>query len=923
MDGSFSSSEKEASMNWASLSGSIQNPERACSYSRQRTESKARASLLPGIQDLSSAEVRTEETAGSAEENGQQVNGENFVAFDFSNVGSSRRNTEVESLISERVITAQSSKALESHNSEIKNAEQEACKHQKREDDFFSTTDTNWKTMSTVSEQDYYNERGDLEFQANGDWRDLVNLNAIGYTKVGTEEQVAKFAEFDRQTDFLFQRTLPGNDESTKSDVTKFSDGEDSEYEEEDQLESAETLGLMENSLMDVEKFAYVGIVKLLVVEMATELAKVNQCSSKRVAKAISLAQRNFANWTMYVMSKLYDHMHLTLEEQKMIENLSLHGLEVNDLSKKLKQMDIIQNPFARTINSSDNAEQNNGKEKSYLTVDLRWTLICDLVLVLLSDGYYDSRSRNLIMKFADELGIPTLAINQFERRLLQNLELESQEKSIQQKDELINDRRVIKKYIRKNRNRKYAYIGLAALGGSLVMGLSAGLLAPVIGAGVAAGLTTVGITGTSGFLAGVGGSTIITSGGVLVGARIGSMAGAKRADDIHTFELKPLYDTRRPNLVLTVCGWMNGQADDVRLPFSTIDPIMGDIFSLLWEPDMLRSMGQTIQILASEALVAAINLILGATILSALMAALQLPMALTKLSYLIDNPWNVSLDRAWKAGKILADTLISGNLGVRPITLVGFSLGSRLIYSCLIELSKRGGYGLIDNVILIGSPLTAKKNQLALAKTVVSGRFVNVYSKKDWILGYLFRATSGGIASVAGLSPINNVYGIENMDCTEFIHGHMSYRKAIPKILKKLDWEVLSEDFVEIEEPDPAQTERQRKLIIEFDEAKSKYLKEQAKTGGKKRSWKDYFKPRSDWFSFHGEANNNDQALAGSDEHNSQMTNDAAIFDLEALAKEAHQIEIAGQKDPEQLQQMREDVEPLRQSSLSNEDLE
>lgn len=922
MDGSSNSSEKEASMNWPSLSGSLQNPERACSYSRQRTESKARASLLPGLQDLSSADLRNEETTGSTGEHVQQTNGGNYVAFDFSSVDPRRRNTEDESIISERVITAQSSKALEDDASKTKDMEREFCKVEKRGDDFFSTSNSNWKTMNTVSEQDYYNERGDLEFQANGDWRDLMNLNAIGYTKVGTEEQVAKFVEFDRQTDFLFQRTLSGSDKLTKSNgSTEFSD-EDSEYEEDDHLESAETLDLMENSLMDVEKFAYVGIVKLLVVEMATELAKVNQYSSKKVAKTISLAQRNFANWTMYVMSKLYDHMHLTLEEQKMIENLSIHGLEVNDLSKKLKQTDVIQNPFAGATSSSENTQRDNGKENSYLTVDLRWTLLCDLVLVLLSDGYYDSRSRNLVMRFADELGIPALAINQFERRLLQSLELESQEKSIQQKDELINDRRVIKKYIKKNRNRKYAYIGLAALGGSLVMGLSAGLLAPVIGAGVAAGLTTVGITGTSGFLAGVGGSTIITSGGVLVGARIGSMAGAKRADDVHTFELKPLYDTRRPNLVLTVCGWMNGQADDVRLPFSTIDPIMGDIFSLLWEPDMLRSMGQTIQILASEALVAAINLILGATILSALMAALQLPMALTKLSYLIDNPWNVSLDRAWKAGKILADTLISGNLGVRPITLVGFSLGSRLIYSCLIELSKRGGHGLIDNVILIGSPLTTKKNQLALARTVVSGRFVNVYSKKDWILGYLFRATSGGIASVAGLSPINNVYGIENMDCTEFIHGHMSYRKAIPKILKKLDWEVLSEEFVEIEEPDPAQTERQRKLIIEFDEAKSKYLKEQTKSGGKKRSWKDYFKPRSDWFSFHGESNNSDSDPK-TDEPNLQNTNDAAIFDLKALAKEAHQIEVAGQKDPEQLQQMRENVEPFRQNFISNEDLE
>jgi hypothetical protein len=45
----------------------------------------------------------------------------------------------------------------------------------------------------------------------------------------------------------------------------------------------------------------------------------------------------------------------------------------------------------------------------------------------------------------------------------------------------------------------------------------------------------------------------------------------------------------------------MNGKIDDVRLPFSTVDPIMGDLFSVFWEPEMLQSMGQTISILATE----------------------------------------------------------------------------------------------------------------------------------------------------------------------------------------------------------------------------------------------------------------------------------------------------------------------------------
>lgn len=390
--------------------------------------------------------------------------------------------------------------------------------------------------------------------------------------------------------------------------------------------------------------------------------------------------------------------------------------------------------------------------------------------------------------------------------------------------------------------------------------------------------------------MAGVGGSALITTSGVAIGAKVGSKAGSRRVGDVHTFEFKPLHNNKRTNLIVTVSGWMNGAMDDVRLPFSTVDPVMGDMFSLLWEPEMLQSMGQTIGILASEALSTSIQQILGATILAALMSAIQIPMALSKLSYLLDNPWNVSLDRAWKAGKILAETIISGNLGVRPITLVGFSLGSRLIYSCLIEMARRGGYGLIENVIILGSPITVDIDQMSEARSVVSGRFVNGYSKKDWILGYLFRATGGGIRAVAGLSPLDNVHGVENIDCTDLVEGHMAYRKAIPKIMKTIGWEVLSEEFAEIEEPDPEQGERQRQLINEFDEARAKMEKEKNENVEPK-GWRKWFKPKKkDWWDIYGQPEGAEKNDKG--EYVDEKLEGNAVFDVDALVKEVNEIE-------------------------------
>lgn len=67
---------------------------------------------------------------------------------------------------------------------------------------------------------------------------------------------------------------------------------------------------------------------------------------------------------------------------------------------------------------------------------------------------------------------------------------------------------------------------------------------------------------------------------------------------------------------------------------------------------------------------------------------------------------------------------------------------------------------------------------------------------------GYLFRATSGGIGRVAGLAPIDDIPGIENVDVTELVEGHMAYRQAVPKLLRKVGWLVLDDEFSEIEDP-------------------------------------------------------------------------------------------------------------------------
>ena len=230
------------------------------------------------------------------------------------------------------------------------------------------------------------------------------------------------------------------------------------------------------------------------------------------------------------------------------------------------------------------------------IDIDLRWTVLCDLFLVLIADSVYDARSRVLLERVGESLDVPWMDICKFERKVTEALEMQQQaeKENWDEADHMESRRKLALK-------RRYVMMGLATVGGGLVIGLSAGLLAPVIGAGLAAGFTTIGVTGTSSFLAGAGGAAIITSSAAASGSVIGVRAANRRTGAVKTFEYRPLHNNKRVNLIVTISGWMTGKVDDVRLPYSTVDPVMGDIYSVLWEPEMLTSMGDTINILATE----------------------------------------------------------------------------------------------------------------------------------------------------------------------------------------------------------------------------------------------------------------------------------------------------------------------------------
>lgn len=487
--------------------------------------------------------------------------------------------------------------------------------------------DGGWKEMPALGEFDYYDDYGRLVARGAKQEDNEAVYSGLGgagkgYTRVQFDEDAQSATSLDEDTSYLFKDsadTAAGVEEELRDRVS--------------QMQATKDL------LTESQRIAYVGVTRLTIHQMTLDMNKLPAIKGTRKARQAGIdAMRK---WGQAMMARLYSHMEIDTAEQVMIEQLAEHGVQPADLVRPLMSNARVANPLAdepetpkKSMSSPSSPrlredyrssistemdrssrstspppyETHEGEDlpevrtpsqlptSAKIDIDLRWTVLCDLFLVLIADSAYDARSRTLLERVGASMEVAWLQIARFEKRVIDALEMqEAAEKETWDESEHMEKRRKMAL------KRKYMVMGLATVGGGLVIGLSAGLLAPVIGAGIAAGFTTVGITGTSAFLGGAGGTALIASGATLTGSTIGLRASQRRTGPVQTFEYRPLHNNKRVNLIITVAGWMTGKVDDVRLPFSTVDPIMGDLYSVLWEPEMLRSMGDTINILATE----------------------------------------------------------------------------------------------------------------------------------------------------------------------------------------------------------------------------------------------------------------------------------------------------------------------------------
>lgn len=379
-------------------------------------------------------------------------------------------------------------------------------------------------------------------------------------------------------------------------------------------------------------------------------------------------------------------------------------------------------------------------------------------------------------------------------------------------------------------RKMRYLKVGAAAAVGGTLLGLTGGLAAPAIAAGLGSVLGVLPMAGAataagtvSGFVASTAGVATLATAGTAAGAGVAGGGMVRRTADVSEFgftevaesqqirleeedsaaeeqmKLKShelLYTVPPPrrrsaasgSLAIGVSGWIGGR-DDFTKPWSCLLAPGVDAYGLVWESKEMLALGNALGTLVTrQATSTTANLAIqhffyaGAGLIAALGPSVLLGVG---LSLAIENSWAVAMERSVKAGKLLAQLLAAGGAGDRPVVLVGHSMGARLIFHCLLELCRLGARGIVQDVVLLGTPVGIQPERWRMARRIVSSRLINGYSRSDWVIGTLAGGSTGWVKPNAGICPVPlEAPGIENINLGSLAKGHGDYLEHLHDII-------------------------------------------------------------------------------------------------------------------------------------------
>lgn len=394
--------------------------------------------------------------------------------------------------------------------------------------------------------------------------------------------------------------------------------------------------------------------------------------------------------------------------------------------------------------------------------------LLRSLVSSYIMSGSNDSRVQQLFQDFSAALGVSSHTVLALENHIATEIvnAIHSTSSS-----------RATKKV---TRNMKIAAV---AAGGGALIAVSAGMATPVIAAGLA--VLGIGGGGVSGLWATTEEAELLASVfGVgstgLVGWRSKKVTAKMQFEFHHVNE----HSGRSLAVCIGVHGILSQEAGIYSLWEDAVRAPLCDFYALQWESILLHSLGSMCQQMTTQPFSASLSILWQKyTRGGSSECSIQWPLALIHYATPLDNAWTVAKQRAQQYGSTLAYAIMDRQaVGERPISLVGYSIGARVILYALLKLNEKRKLNMVKDVVVMGLPSTAGPNEWAQCRSVVAGRLINVYSRDDWLLGYLYRYLEAG-TNVAGLRPVL-CDNIENYDATEVISDHCAYIHKMSDIL-------------------------------------------------------------------------------------------------------------------------------------------
>ncbi|KAI9666935.1 MAG: hypothetical protein M1831_001440 [Alyxoria varia] len=616
------------------------------------------------------------------------------------------------------------------------------------------------------------------------------------------------------------QQTLPNELQDTQVHMKK--DDADSQEQHKAGVEEAETFE--KQAKKEQNEAAKKAKAEVNAKEMARKEhdQRVKELNSPQMQQLKNSALEYFDNWRARVMERVGEAINQTGEPEAKEEASSGSSHSQKKSVEKIVQDETANKAMAKHFPAEETPLAKLEEAKRVL-------ILHSVLLLLLSLEHYSSESRILLLEMASSLHLPLDVLTQDETKVAQGL-LEAAKNNMNADEET-------KKKAHENTVSRRWKVGLGAAAGATLIGVTGGLAAPFLAAGIGTvmGGLGLGATATATYLGAIAGSAPLV--GALFGAYGGRMAGqmvdsyAKEVSDfafIPTAKPSAFHSAeaaRRLRVGIGISGWLNEPADVVK-PWHVLGKDAIEGFALRWEMEALLSLGSAMSTyIKSAAWSLAKKEIIQHTVFAALSAGLW-PLGIAKVARVVDNPYSVAKSRSDKAGRVLADALINKVQGERPVTLIGYSLGARLIYSCLEELSKREAFGLVESAVFVGATVPADSVNWRRVRSVVAGRVVNVYNPNDYLLAFLYR--SGSLQyGVAGLQAIDGVSNIENVDVSDMVDGHTKYRFLTGRILKKIGFEDIDESAVQAEEKKMHQEE-------DKEESERKQKEAEAKAEGK-----------------------------------------------------------------------------------------